>query len=218
MLYEESVWIGRVVKKLPSESFPILNLGSSTGEFRKITQPFIHNNIFAEVESVPGRVFHLDLKDEEGVDLRGNILSEDFRSELKQLNIATILCSNLLEHVEDPKGLCRAMLEILPSGGRLIITVPKNFWYHKDPIDTMFRPSVEELHALFPDTDLLKSEVVVGEGSFFADLKRNRKYLVKLIFRLLLPFYKYWEWRIVVADFINGDRPHSATCVLLKKM
>src|SRR5205085_4736707 len=55
-------------------------------------------------------------------------------------------------HVTDRQIVCAAIWSLLPPGGFLILTVPYRFPYHEDPIDTMFRPSVEELAQLFPGT------------------------------------------------------------------
>ena len=50
MLLEESKWIKKTLEKYFSErDFPMLNIGSSTGYFRKIVQPHIHNQVFCEI-------------------------------------------------------------------------------------------------------------------------------------------------------------------------
>ena len=36
-------------------------------------------------------------------------------------------------------------LDLLPIGGLIFVTVPLSYPYHRDPIDTMFRPSLAEL-------------------------------------------------------------------------
>ena len=52
----ESEWLGRRLAALPDEQlFPLLNVGSSTGEFRTRTQPWIDRNIFAPMRDRENR-------------------------------------------------------------------------------------------------------------------------------------------------------------------
>ena len=54
-------------------------------------------------------------------------------------------------------------LELLPQGGLFFVTVPYSYHYHADPIDTMYRPSPEELASLFAgQTILTKAELSGG--------------------------------------------------------
>jgi hypothetical protein len=59
---------------------------------------------------------------------------------LCRLEPKALLCCNLLEHVLDPERLALHCLELLPRGGLLFVTVPFSYPYHRDPIDTMYRP------------------------------------------------------------------------------
>jgi hypothetical protein len=218
MLIEEADWINQVMEKhFSKEDFPLLNVGSSTESFRKETQPFIHEEIFLPLIKKGFEVLHTDLKKEEGVDIDGDLNSKEFRAQLKSLNIKSVLCSNLLEHLEKPQEICDSILDILPSGGKLIITVPNSFPYHKDPIDTMLRPNIHELHAFFPNTSLVKAEVVVSNNCYKDSLVNNWKYLLTMIVRWLLPFYKFKEWRHMIKDLFQANKKYKATCLVLQK-
>ncbi len=46
-----------------------------------------------------------------------------------------VLCSELLEHVENPLGVLREAFRVLKVSGSLVITVPFLFRLHTDPID-----------------------------------------------------------------------------------
>lgn len=219
MLSEESIWIRNIIKdKFSDEDFPLLNLGSSTQEFRKITQPDIYNNVFAPLIKAKKKVFHADMKDEIGVDLVGDLNEELFRIRLKALSIQSVLCSNLLEHLEEPQIICNAILDILPKGGKLIVTLPFQFPYHKDPIDTMLRPSIEELKLMFPGTKCIDSEVVNSTNTYLDSLKGNKRYYFIMLARWLMPFYKYSEWKFIIKDYFNRNKKYSATCILLQKL
>lgn len=218
MLLEESIWIrNNIAKYLKEENFPLLNIGSSTGNFRKIVQPHIFQNIFQPLETNRRKVIHLDMKKEEGVDMVGDLSEEVFRNSFKEKAIKSILCSNLLEHLENPVPICHSILDLLEARGVIIVTVPHSFPFHNDPIDTLFRPDVDELHKLFPGTKIKESAIVISTSSYWKDLMANKKYFSIMLARLFLPFYKHREWKFIMQDFMNAKREYSATCLLLEK-
>ena len=54
----ESQWLGQRLASIPDDQlFPLLNVGSSTLEFRTKTQPYIDNNIFAPLRARGGKVW-----------------------------------------------------------------------------------------------------------------------------------------------------------------
>jgi len=219
MLIEEADWIKKVIEQhFKTEDFPILNIGSSTLKFRTEVQPFIDQKIFEHLREKGLKIFHTDLKKEEGVDINGDLNSQEFRAQLKGLCIKSVLCSNLLEHLEKPQEICDSILDILPNGGKLIITVPNSFPYHKDPIDTMLRPNIDELHAFFPGTSLLAGEIIESPRSYLEDLINNKTYLFKMVFTWLMPFYKYNDWRMMIKDLFNANQKYAVTCLLIEKL
>ena len=75
----ESQWLGQRLAALPAEElFPLLNVGSSTGEFRTRTQPWIDQKIFAPMRQRGGTVYHLDIKEAPGVDIVGDLFDPVF--------------------------------------------------------------------------------------------------------------------------------------------
>ncbi len=139
MRIEEAKYVGELVRKLTANGKgPVLNLGSSSGHFRKIDQPHIHDEIFAPLEKSNVKVIHSDLKDQEGVDISGDIFDPDIQWKLRQLRPSLVLVCNLMEHLqEDMRGRLPAALDsIIDPGGVGIITVPYSYPLHFDPIDT----------------------------------------------------------------------------------
>ena len=149
---------------------PLLNLGSSTREFREVTKPHIQRELFGPIEAAGVEVVHSDLKQAEGVDVAGDILDPAVLRDLKSRGLRCILCANLLEHVRDRGAVAAACEEIVGPGGLILATAPSSFPYHADPIDTGFRPSPGELAGLFRRSELLLAEEVAGR-TYGEDLK-----------------------------------------------
>jgi glycosyltransferase involved in cell wall biosynthesis len=51
-------------------------------------------------------------------------LSDHERGELRDAQIDTIVCMNVLEHIEDDRGTLRDFAEVLPPGAHLVLLVP----------------------------------------------------------------------------------------------
>ena len=160
MMKREAAWLGDVLARTDvAELDPILSVGSGTRHFRRTFQPWIERRVYEPLDRRSVRVLHHELEPADGVDLAGDLGDEQVRHTLRELGVRAILCLNVFEHVRDREGLASALLASLPPGGLLVVTVPRRFPYHADPIDTMFRPSPHELHELFADAQ------VVDEGT-----------------------------------------------------
>lgn len=215
MFADEAKWFGDIFKGFdPSEIFPVLNIGSSTGEFRKIGQPWIHEFIFKDLEQ-RGKVVHMDMQSAPGVDLVGDLSDRRFIDKLKQMRFKSIICSNLLEHVENRKEICNVLLEIIDQG-YMFISCPTDYPYHPDPIDTMFRPSFEELIQLFPGTQVIH-KATITPGNYFDALKKNPMIMIKTVIRLFLPFYKPSRWLIDANYFRWLFTDFKTIALILKK-
>jgi hypothetical protein len=141
---------------------PLLNLGSSTREFRETAKPHIQRDLFGPLEAAGIAIFHSDLKQGDGVDLAGDILDPEVREALKARGFRSILIANMLEHVRDRDAVTAACEEIVGEGGLILATVPSSFPYHADPIDTGYRPSPAALAAAFAGSRALLMEEVAG--------------------------------------------------------
>lgn len=172
----------------------MLNVGSSTKHFREVSHPHIHENIFKPIRE-RCRVVHLDVKAQDGVDLVGDLTDPNFLEQLKLRRYDIILCSNLLEHVENPVEICRCMEECVKTGGFMIVTAPHLYPYHNDPIDTMFRPDVNELSNCFKNSSLVEGEILVVDTNHFKVLLRNKNLMILTAVRWFTPFYKFDAWK-----------------------
>jgi SAM-dependent methyltransferase len=217
MLIEEAKWLESEFNLLSKDGLKkLLNVGSSTLYFRTKVQPYIESHVFAPLIKNEIQVVHLDLKKDAGVDINGNILDRGFQSFLKSQHFDTVLCSNLLEHVTNPEDFGRAIVDIIDKGARIIVTVPKRYPYHKDPIDTLFRPSVEDLCNLFPGTKLIGSAYVVSKSSMLTSMIKHWKFGILSVLRLLNFFNK--EWRKYIQYFPNIPKKYIVTCLVMEKL
>jgi hypothetical protein len=195
MNFLESQWLGQRLTSIPDGAlFPLLNVGSSTLEFRTQTQPYIEKNIFGPLRARGGRVIHLDMKQAPGVDLVGSLLEPSLLDRIAAMQIRSIMISNLLEHVKNRQEICDAVMKILPGGGHILVSGPHDYPYHPDPIDTMFRPTLAEMHAYFPGTTIVDSAIIdSGNWRQWNAAERGRP-LSRTIVRLFIPFYRPGKW------------------------
>jgi len=166
MLLEESIWFKEIIRKVIQPGSLVLNIGSSTKHFIETEQPYIKQNLFDELSAKKCSVKNIDIKNAEGVDLVGDVTDPDFINTLKGLNPTAIICSNLLEHLENRKSFCDALVKIMNPETLLIVSVPFSFPYHEDPIDTLYRPDIKELQNAFPSLKLVEGKIV-DCGSYF---------------------------------------------------
>lgn len=204
--------------KLPQGAV-CLNIGSSTKDFRTQSQPHIEECLIRPLEESGLRIVHCDMKMAEGVDEVGDVLDPTFQEKLQSYGASLLICSNLLEHLEDPREFARACGRLVAPRGYGIFTVPRSYPYHPDPIDTMLRPSPEELAALLPEWEPVKVQELVT-ATYLDDLKRSGEPLARLskqIGRVLLPFYRPRQWRPTAHRLLWLFRRYRQSVALLRK-
>lgn len=220
MRIEEAKHIGNLVKRFTeNKEIRLLNVGSSTEEFRKKISPHIDAEIFSPLKKFDVVVTHFDLKEDVGVDISGDIFDINTQIKLKSVHPNLILACNLLEHLNKEKReeFPLVMDRIIEEEGMIIITVPYSYPLHLDPIDTYYRPSPSELCLLFPEYDLIDSSLIVS-STYFSELKKmslNSK--LKIFARVLTPFYKPRTWLCIIHRFFWLFRPYIVSCVALQK-
>jgi SAM-dependent methyltransferase len=155
MFVEEAKWIRAVLARQGhGPGVRVLDIGSSTLQFRQEVQPHIDAEIFAPLREGGAVVTHLDAKPQDGVDVVCDLT--DPATDAVAVVGATfdvVLCCNLLEHVTDREATARAASALLAANGRLLVTVPQRYPEHHDPIDTLYRPKPHELAGLFERVD-----------------------------------------------------------------
>lgn len=220
MLRDEAILMGRWTKQLPLGPESVcLNLGSSTREFRENTQPFIASDILQPIEQTGCTLVNCDIKSGDGIDEVGDLLDPAFQEKLVGYKPDLIICSNLLEHLSDPKAFAQACGTIAKPGGYCLFTVPRSYPYHPDPIDTMFRPSPEQLAALLPKWETVSAKEIVT-GNYLDELKAQPFPTIALLrqfVRSLLPFYRPRKWYPAAHRLLWLFRSYRVSIVMMRK-
>jgi hypothetical protein len=217
MLEIEARWIGETLSRLETERLsPVLNIGSATLEFRQKIQPWIDRRIFAPMRERGIEVHHLDVQAGVGVDLQGDLSDKNFVSSLHERGYRTVLCCNLLEHVFDPRDVCHIIERLLEDGGYSIVTVPRDFPYHPDPIDTMFRPTPNEVADLFPSCRLIDG-AVLDCGTGWDYVEHNPLKLLVRLARRLSALHEHGGPKGTTSFIPYLFRRFQQTCAMLQK-
>lgn len=225
MLLNESLWFRQKMEYIRKGDV-LLNLGPSIKEFREGLRPHIYENLFLPLEEKTVQVYHVDMKLGNGIDLVGDMTDLESLKRLKALKPAGLICSILLEHLEDRGRFSKAVVELLSSSGYIFASCPRDYPCHSSPIVTMFRPGVMELAAEFPGMLVVEGEIVAcgtwkEKVSYDCNVNYPRCYhrKAKRIIRLLVPFYKSRGWleRITRKNKINPNQKLSVTCVVLQR-
>lgn len=220
MRKEEAQLIAQCIGELPlPEGAVCLNIGSSTRHFRESVQPHINDILFSQLDRLGLRVIHCDIKDVDGVDVVGDVFDTEFQQRLRQADASLLLCCNLLEHVTDARRFASVCRDFVRPGGFLVASVPLSYPYHADPIDTMLRPTPEELQSFFPGWDPVKKLIVVSETFLQETLQKpsGKTIIFKHLARAALPFYKSKQWWPIVHRLTWLFRPYKTSLVVMRR-
>jgi hypothetical protein len=219
MLIKEAKKINEYIETFLKDKKGIaINIGSSTADFVDISQPYIKNLVLTPM-SRNFKIINIDIKNLKGVDLVADFTTPEGRKAISNLNGNLYLISNLLEHIPDYNLGIKSIINLLNSGDVLILSGPKSFPYHPDPIDNMFRPSLKVLQSCFAaDFQIINLEIVrsgtVFSSSVIMQNPKSTSEAIKskgsLLKLLLSPSFVYRMTR-------NLFYPASAFCMIAVK-
>jgi hypothetical protein len=220
MLYYEAMWINEKLNSIDTgRAITAVNLGSSTNDFIESQQPYIRIFVSDVLKSKFSKVVNVDIKDSPGVDLVANFLEAQGREEISKLSPSLILVCNLLEHLPDPIAGLESLVAMTNPGTLLLITGPRRFPYHPDPIDNGFRPSLRRLRAMLNDDfEILDMQKVKSGSALTCNFPKAE---------ISTPL-KWALTRIRISNILQNPRlslqmvrnalyPVSAFCVLVQK-
>jgi hypothetical protein len=219
MFEAEACWLRCALDAFPRERLsPLLNLGSSSVEVRESVQPWIEDQVFFPLRARNVEVVHVDMRELPGVDVQADLTDPADVRRLTALRPRALLCCNLFEHVIEPDRLASHCLDLLGVGGLLFVTVPFSYPYHRDPIDTMYRPNPAELGALLGGTRLLDS-TILWTGVSYRDAVRERPWLLlRHLWRFPIPFLSFEKWKRSMARLYWLAAEYRITCAVFEKL
>jgi hypothetical protein len=219
MMRCDAEWLGRTLAAFSNEELsPILNLGSSTRHFRTVKQPHIQRLVFGPLEARGVRVIHSDLKVDDGVDVSGNIFEDAVFAKLKAMRPRAIICTHMLEHVRVRQELTQRIVNLLPEGGHFFVTVPSSYHEHHDPIDTMFRPTPQELADLFEGQEIVEKEELIGENYWAHIRRRPLTIFFRHLTRFFVPFLGWRAWKRSMRKLYWLFHPYKVSAIVGKKV
>ncbi len=106
----------------------------------------------------------------------------------------------------------------MKSGSILLVTGPYQFPYHEDPIDTMFRPTPEELRHEFSGLQYIQGEIV--KCGRYRDLVWQKLFNKESVYKKLESAFKNLRFRSksVKHPPSQNNGEISAVCAAFKKM
>ena len=217
---EEAAWFERNLRsRAAHELSPLLNVGSSTLEYRASGSTQIDRLLLRPLAARGVEVTHVDLKEDPGVDLVGDITDPVFRARVAKIGAKAVLCNNLLEHVPDVPAMCRALAEICPSGGILCLSVPHAFPFHPDPIDNGFRPSVGQLSGIFAPLGFELSRADLVEfGSYGEAVAGNPRLILRDAYLLALAPFLEEKRKVLFGNYAFFRRRFQVACAIFAKV
>jgi hypothetical protein len=218
MFLAEACWLRRALgAHPPGRLSPLLDLGSGSAALRGAVQPWMDAEVFCPLRDRGVEIVHVDTRPLPGVDVQADLTNDADIRRLSALRPKALLCCNLLEHVLEPARLARHCLDLLPEGGLVFITVPYSYPYHRDPIDTMYRPSPSELSELFAGARLLEA-TILGTGVSYRDAVRERPWLLlRHVWRFPAPFLSFRRWKRSMAHLYWLIAEYRITCAVFQK-
>jgi SAM-dependent methyltransferase len=180
MFVDEARWLQQVLAGLKlAARQKVLDIGSSSSNFRTVVQPHIDRYVYAPLREQGVLVAHLDARSEPGVDIVADITT----LEGVATDFDVVICTSLLEHVVDRANTARNICRVVKPGGTLILTVPRRYPIHEDPIDTGYRPTAPQLSELVPWSEIVeRRELTIRDPLHY----RGRRWPRRLL----------WPWRI----------------------
>jgi hypothetical protein len=219
MFEAEASWLCNAMDGFAADRLsPLLNLGSGSAAVREAVQPWTEHRLFRPLRERGIDVVHVDMRAGPGVDVQADLTDPDDVLWLSGLRPKALLCCNLLEHVVEPARLAQHCLALVAGGGLVFVTVPFSYPYHRDPIDTMYRPCLDELIKLFTGARLVDS-AILGTGKSYRDEVRRRPWiLLRHVARFPVPFLSLERWRRSMAKLYWLGAEYRISCAVFERI
>jgi SAM-dependent methyltransferase len=151
----------------------LLDLGCGFVPLYAAYKPYVAENVCVDWENTLHKNSYLDF----GCDLTKPLPFEDSQFD-------TIILSDVLEHMPEPRDLWREMARVLTPGGKILLSVPFYYWLHEQPYD-YYRYTEFALTRFVDDAglSLVQLEPLGGSPEVLADLMAKMVHRMPLIGR-----------------------------------
>ena len=225
MRLEEAKYVGSVCETWLEEvnqgrKCTLVVLGAGQVELLKVKKPWIFDYVYTHFDRSGATIVNTDLEMYEGIDLAVDLGNPESLTLLRQKldGPSVVLLCNVLEHV--PEGIREQVFNCAEalardSQGLFICTVPFDYPYHPDPLDTMYRPSCSDLLNL-SSSGFCFAKATIEASSFYDEFKKMS--LLKKIRVALRPFWIFSRWakyRSKVARLIYLVKPYKISIIAL---
>ena len=165
MLAAEARWIGERISALGlGGDQTVIDVGSSSEPFRCLIQPHIDFEIFRPLREAGVRIVHVDARADEGVDVVADVTDPaEVPDELRGAG-DVVISASMLEHIPERRGAIACLRELTRPGGRLVLTAPRRFPRHRDPVDTGYRPTADELAVDLGDGFEIEAKTLIEDS------------------------------------------------------
>jgi SAM-dependent methyltransferase len=134
----------------------VLDAGAGRAKYKQLIQK--HSTYYVALDNVSSP-FQFSYKQDHTLDVIGDIMSLPFRSEA----FDAVVCTQVIEHVPEPRKLVREVSRVLKGGGHLILSTGWVSPYHPEPKD-YYRFSVDALIYLLTAESLDVVEIIPQGG------------------------------------------------------
>lgn len=187
----------RILKKYAQGR--LLDLGCGKVPLYEAYRPYIADNTCVDWEN--------SLHQNEFLDLAADL---NFPLPLEDNTYDTIILSDVLEHIKNPRGLWGEMARVLKMEGNLIMNVPFFYWLHEEPYD-YFRYTKYALMAMADEAgfEITELESIGGAPEVLADIGAKTIKRVPLVGKHLSISTQYLTWLFVRSSL--GSKVSRAT-------
>lgn len=174
----------------------LLEIGTGFGSYRR---QLLHLRRYASIDIDEGAVMRAAATDTAGVYAKGDVSKIDFIAALGGAQFDTVLCANVLEHVEEEGAALDNMLAALRPGGHLLLFVPAHPQLYSD-MDRLAghlrRYTRRSLRAALADRDgtisMLRYFNPIGGLGWWANRLRRYKSLDDRTINRQIEFFDRW--------------------------
>ena len=195
--------VRRLIQGLPAGFSRALDLGADKSPYR------------AALEAKGLRVETLDVTLEGGADHRGTVEATG----LPEASFEVVLCTQVLEHCDDPFQAIREIRRILVPGGRASLSAPHVWFFHPHPKDH-WRFTQQGLVRLCRAGGLVPRQVLAQGGSLLAAAQVMNFLAYGVLGRAGAPLYAGINWLGAIADraLPNALFSHNFACLAEKPL